>query len=96
MSTYWYLEPFQSALERQLLLQKNSILNIWEGFQHVWRFKYVRVLNFSKFLQIWQRSEYASICVGCSNGKDLNIPGLQVCQVSMYESVAQGSEYAWI
>ena len=47
-------------------------------------------------MQIWQRSEYASICVGCSNGKDLNIPGLQVCQVSMYESVAQGSEYAWI
>ena len=29
-------------------------------------------------------------------GRVLNIRGLRICQVSLYASVAQGSEYAWI
>ena len=35
-------------------------------------------------------TEYDS---GCNYERVLNIPGLQVCQVSAYASVAQGSEY---
>ena len=38
-------------------------------------------------------SEYA---LGCSYGRVLNIPGLRVCQVSAYASVAQGSKYTRI
>ena len=42
---------------------------------------------------MWQGSEYM---LWYNNEKVLNIPGFQVCQVSAYASVAQGSEYAWI
>ena len=34
--------------------------------------------------------------VRCNYGRVLNIPGFRVCQVSMYASIAQGSEYARI
>ena len=33
---------------------------------------------------------------GHNYGKVLNIPGFLVCHVSVYASVALGSEYAWI
>ena len=68
---------------------------LWEGSEHVSGFKYVRVLDVSKFLLKWQGSEFV---LGCNYGKVLNIPspGFRVCQVSAYASVAQGSEYAWI
>ena len=36
-------------------------------------------------------TEYGS---GCNYERVLNIPELQVCQVSAYAIVAQGSEYA--
>ena len=47
------------------------------------------ILNMSNILNIL--CEYA----GCNCGRVLNIPGLQVCQVSAYASIALGSEYAW-
>ena len=50
-------------------------------------------MNIPKFLQIWQGSEYTS---GCNYVRILNILGFQVCQFSIYASVAQGSEYAQI
>ena len=56
-------------------------------------FKYVRVLKIRKLSKIGQGSEYAS---GCIYERVLNILGFQVCQVSAYTSVAQGSEYAGI
>ena len=37
-------------------------------------------------------SEYES---DCNYVKVLDIPGFKVCQVSAYESIVQGSEYAW-
>ena len=56
-------------------------------------FKYVRVLNICKLLQIWQGSEDA---LGGNYGGVLNVPGFLVCQVSAYARVAQSSEYSWI
>ena len=38
----------------------------------------------------------AQDAVGCNHGGVLNIPEFQVCQVSAYASVAQGSQYALI
>ena len=52
-------------------------------------FKYVRVLNIHKFSLTWQGSENAS---GSKYGRPLIIPGLWVSKVSVYASVAQGSE----
>ena len=41
----------------------------------------------------WQGSEYA---LKCSYGRDLNIPGFQVCQISAYANVVEDSEYVRI
>ena len=86
--------PFRGLWKNGLTsLVKNSILNLWVGYEHVTGFKYVRVLNIRKFSLIWQGSEYG---FECNYGMVLNIPWLRVCQVCAYASVAQGSEYAWI
>ena len=69
----------------------NSILSLWEGSEYVSGFKYIRILIIRKFPLIWQDSAYAWVC---SYGGVLNIPGLRICQVSAYASVAQGSAYA--
>ena len=36
-------------------------------------------------------SEYA---LGCNNGRVLNIPRFQICEVFAYASITQGTEYA--
>ena len=71
-------------------MKKNSILNLWEGSKYISGFKCARVLNIRKFsrgfwicvrMQLWKSSEYS------------RIPSKKV---SVYQRVAQDSEYAWI
>ena len=97
ISTYWEIWRIHNPvkdLKKQLYFlttfTKNSILNLWEGSEYVSHFKYAWVLNIHKISLISQGPEYAS---SCNNGSVLNIPGFQICQVSAYTSVAQGSEY---
>ena len=52
-----------------------------------------RVLNISEFINFRKYDKVMNES-GCNYGRVLNIPGLRVCQVSEYASVAQGSEYA--
>ena len=85
-----------SPLEKQLqllFLQKNSILNLWQGLEYVLDFKYINLLNIYKFSLKWQGYEYA---LGCNYRRVLNIAGFQVCRVSVNASNAPCSKYVWI
>ena len=63
---------------------KKFILNLWEGYKYVLAFKYASVLNINQFSLICQGCEYA---FGCNHKRLLNIPGIQVSQVSLDESL---------
>ena len=56
------------------------------------------VLNVPEFwiLESFHKYDRVLNMLGCNYRRFLNIPGFQVCQVSVYASIAQGSEYAWI
>ena len=56
------------------------------------------VLNVPEFWILENFRKYDSVLnmLGCNYRRFLNIPGFQVCQVSTYVSIVQGSEYAWI
>ena len=87
------MEHFEKTIIGFNYFCKKLNLKYLKGSEEESGFKYVRVLNICKFLLMWQSSEYT---LGCNYGRALNIPGFQVCQVSAYECVAQGSEYGWI
>ena len=57
-----------------------------------------QVLNISDFWKFVNFRKYGGVlnASGCNHERVSNIPGFGVCQISVYASVAQGSEYDWI
>ena len=80
------IERFEKIIIVCPVFCKISFINSWECSEWVSGFKFVRVLNIRKLLQMWQGSKYAS---ECSHGKIVNIPGFRAYKHCKRLSICQ-------